>query len=192
VKTQAQKNCNRANLYNELMQQIPALSPASEEDFAKVTIAGNNEFTQVYLPDDLSSEDLKKAREIIEKHNPVLTSTATRVRDWSSLAIAFQLSQLNQSIIKPIKDESRNPILQQNAVWRLSDDIQYIISLRVFPEDTKIEDTRIANLIQNLKELEAKLLTSGVLIPLKAKQELGAALKKSGFGDVAESIGWIG
>ena len=192
MKTQAQKNCNRANLYNELMQQIPALSPASEEDFAKVTIAGNNEFTQVYLPDDLSSEDLKKAREIIEKHNPVLTSTATRVRDWSSLAIAFQLSQLNQSIIKPIKDESRNPILQQNAVWRLSDDIQYIISLRVFPEDTKIEDTRIANLIQNLKELEAKLLTSGVLIPLKAKQELGAALKKSGFGDVAESIGWIG
>lgn len=163
------------------MQQIPALNPASEEEFAKVTIAGNNEFTQVYLPDDLSVKDLEKAREIIEKHNPVLTNTATKVRDWINLAIAFHSSRLYTVWLREATAKTGQEWCDR--LWWCDKDLTTIFTAWLGDEAS-----RVAKLEEVLVRLFSTLKESGFPASVEDKNQIIENLKKLGFEDVSLTL----
>ena len=138
------------------------------------------------IPDDMDNRARQELQDWLEAGNvleqkEVESTLPVSSYNWIGLAVAFKLSQFNKTLDR-VKDEGLAPSVNA-AIWRLSDDITQVITISVFPDDS-----RVGRLHQDLLSLLAKLEEGKIPISSKEREEIVKALQDNGFGDVASAV----
>lgn len=178
MKIEVNKKCDRARLYDELME-IAALRP-DKNGMAQVSIAGNDTTTQVYVPDNLSKPDLERAKQIIDNHQS-LTGFVDTIRRWGDLAIAFHSSRLYTVHLRQATAKSEQEWCDR--LWWCDKDLTTIFTAWLGDEAsrvTKLEEV-LVRLFNTLKE-------SGFPASVEDKNQIIENLKKFGFEDLSKKI----